>query len=713
MPYCLLDRPVARYFSIFCGAMETFAFNGSFQLGQWQVHPGRNMLTVPGRTVHLEPRVMQVLVYLAERAEETISRAELLATIWAGLHVNDEALTRAVSSLRKALGDDPRQPRYIATVPKRGYRCIATVHPLTPSPAGASPVPVRRWARWAIVAGILLVMALGAGFIGYHWPQPQPSSTGPMPRSLVALDGMAFDVALSPDGTQAAFVWEDQPDQFHLFVKDIATDEIRPLTEGPHQDFGPAWTANGQHLAFVRFTPAGCRLMTIPATGGPPQTVGTCGRNFLADPAWSPQEDALIYSDRAAADASFRLYQQPLAGTARQPLTTPPADALGDFDPAFSPDGAWLAFKRSRTFWQEDLYLLDRRDPAASPQRLTHLSRRIEGFTWDATGTALLFTPLFFDQTDLWRVDLEARTPRRLTTVGRSVTKPSVARTGDLAYEAWTMRYQPSQLDLQTGASQPIFSQTGHTTDRLPDLAPDGQRLVFLSNRTGPTALWLSEAPDQSPTRLTHFANARLETPRWAPDGNRLAFIALTDDRTTLYVMDAAGNLPRPVETPFAHLRLPTWTPQGDLVFAAQEQGRWNLWHRARADGAPRRLTDSGGYAALVTANHLYYVKHAQRGLWRRSFPDGPRETLVFDLPAFVPWYVHGAQVYYFDRSGERGAHLLRYDLGTEAQDTLATVAGMIPRSSAPLSFLPHKSMVYFTQIAEMSSELVLVPSFE
>ena len=101
-----------------------------FQLENWEVHPQQNLLVGPAGEVHLTPRCMDVLVLLAERAGEVIERDVFSERIWHPVIVSDATLTRHVSMLRKLLGDESGHPRFIETIPKRGYRLVATVRPL-------------------------------------------------------------------------------------------------------------------------------------------------------------------------------------------------------------------------------------------------------------------------------------------------------------------------------------------------------------------------------------------------------------------------------------------------------------------------------------------------------------------------------------------------------------------------------------------------------
>src|SRR4029077_14421720 len=100
---------------------------GDFRLGEWLICPLLNTVQRDGTTVRLEQKFMQVLVCLAGRPSEVISKDELIRTVWADTFVTDDVLTRAVSELRRILKDDATQPHIIETVAKNGYRLIAPV----------------------------------------------------------------------------------------------------------------------------------------------------------------------------------------------------------------------------------------------------------------------------------------------------------------------------------------------------------------------------------------------------------------------------------------------------------------------------------------------------------------------------------------------------------------------------------------------------------
>jgi TolB-like protein/DNA-binding winged helix-turn-helix (wHTH) protein/Tfp pilus assembly protein PilF len=118
------------------GSAARSAVSGTFRVGAWTVDPAGNRIRQRGQEVRLEPKVMRVLVLLAENGGEVVTRRDLEDKVWPRMLVSDDAVTNTLIKLRKALGDDARDPRYVETIAKSGYRLIAEVAPLE---AGAPP----------------------------------------------------------------------------------------------------------------------------------------------------------------------------------------------------------------------------------------------------------------------------------------------------------------------------------------------------------------------------------------------------------------------------------------------------------------------------------------------------------------------------------------------------------------------------------------------
>ena len=140
------------------------------QVGGWAVEPALNQLSATGKTVKLEPKAMAVLVCLADRPGQVVSREALLAAVWSGVVVGDDSLTQVVIKLRKALGDVPEKPAYIQTISKGGYRLVAPVvrsaeNSSTPVRTDAESLHTERKRRvpWIAGAGMATLLLAAAG----------------------------------------------------------------------------------------------------------------------------------------------------------------------------------------------------------------------------------------------------------------------------------------------------------------------------------------------------------------------------------------------------------------------------------------------------------------------------------------------------------------------------------------------------------------------
>ena len=136
------------------------------RIGEWSADRATNELRRGRHRLRIEPKAMEVLMALARRPGEVVSREALLAELWPGVVVGDEALTQSIIKLRRAFGDQPKKPAYIETIAKRGYRLIA---PVAEAPPAA---PERRAYRRAGAAAAALAILVAAAFFWKSAPRP-------------------------------------------------------------------------------------------------------------------------------------------------------------------------------------------------------------------------------------------------------------------------------------------------------------------------------------------------------------------------------------------------------------------------------------------------------------------------------------------------------------------------------------------------------------
>jgi TolB-like protein/DNA-binding winged helix-turn-helix (wHTH) protein len=192
-----------------------------FTLGEWSVDPILGTITRGGDAIRLEPRTMRLLVCLAERAGEVVSADDLLDRVWPNVIVTPDSVYQAVAALRRLLGDDPKNPRYVVTVPKQGYRMVAPITAIAqspetqPTPVAAAPAPIEASsatpsrgllsASWKSYAIIALVLALGVvAIIALRRPHepslsPQQATAKPDAKSVVVMPFLDLTEAMGEE----------------------------------------------------------------------------------------------------------------------------------------------------------------------------------------------------------------------------------------------------------------------------------------------------------------------------------------------------------------------------------------------------------------------------------------------------------------------------------------------------------------------------------
>lgn len=199
-----------------------------FRIGPWSVEPLRGAVIAPdGEIRRVEPKVMDVLVRLAERAGEISTRQELLDAIWSRHVAADQQLTRAISELRRVLGDDPRAPRFIETVPKRGYRLLARVSALEDEQSRTGSSLLTRH-RKTLAAAALLTAAIAILVVGFEERMP------PLPVSNVRSATEALAIPFDKSETSIAVLpfanLSADPDD--VYLSEGLAEKIRNLLAG-------------------------------------------------------------------------------------------------------------------------------------------------------------------------------------------------------------------------------------------------------------------------------------------------------------------------------------------------------------------------------------------------------------------------------------------------------------------------------------------------
>ena len=235
-----------------------------FRVGEsHHVDPSLNSVTGPAGISRLEPKVMQVLVCLAEHADEMVPKERLMRSVWPDTFVGDDVLTRCISELRRVFGDDVKEPRFIQTVPKSGYRLIAGVS------SSARPNVPPRQAGVKALALTLVGATLFAGALGGWWIVWTRRAAGGSPHqaTLTQLtanppDFPVTSARISADGKYLAYA-----DPTGIQVRVIVTGETQRIADTSGMDVY-AWSGDGTRIRAAACDTATCTGWDLSVVGG-------------------------------------------------------------------------------------------------------------------------------------------------------------------------------------------------------------------------------------------------------------------------------------------------------------------------------------------------------------------------------------------------------------------------------------------------------------
>jgi Tol biopolymer transport system component/DNA-binding winged helix-turn-helix (wHTH) protein len=579
-------------------------------------------VTKAGAPVRLEPKALELLLFLVARPHRLVTKADIQDALWKGTFVTENALTRLVAQIRKALGDDAREPRYIETVPTRGYRFVAPLEPAAdlPSPpigaaAGESPpagAPKKRRGRTgrrvAVAAGAtlavaLVVLALSVWRGRSRGADARRAGGRGLERQVSTSTGLNVFPCFSPDGASLAFATL-RGASMEIVVRGLARGAREvAITQDGGQNVEPAFSPDGRLLAYHSVVKGG--IWVVPALGGVPRRIVTWG----SSPAWSPDGTTLAFQGQPWVGSSQNgwnagegstLWTVPARGGQPRRLTTIEEVGPGGHGrPHWSPDGRRIVFVAGPRV------LSVRAD--GTDLRRTSGPVWVTDAIWGPDGRTQIWCGVRQANWFVWRVSVDPAT-------GERTGEPAVLAAGGDTASAWrqpalspdgrtlayaTLRTRSEILGLPVDGDhhppgEPVPLVRGIAGRKfLPTFSPDGRRLAFVTVRPGEgRALWVVDLASGEP-RLLAEQPELLPSGAWLPDSRRLAFVIRDPDGAAVWTVDVESGervRRRAFDPSLWWLAL---SPDGTTLAAhGARNGVLNLWTAGIAGGGFRPITD-------------------------------------------------------------------------------------------------------------------------
>jgi Tol biopolymer transport system component/DNA-binding winged helix-turn-helix (wHTH) protein len=696
-----------------------------------------------GTRVRLQAQPFQLLALLLENAGEVVSREELCAELWPGDTFVDfeHSLPAAVNKIREALGDSASEPRYIETLPKRGYRFIGKIKaeaPVVMTPAEAPPglgvvaAPGAKrqgdW-KWGLGALVALVAVALVWALVYRRSAASGASVH-VPLAAVpftAYPGLQTAPSLSPDGSRIVFAWDSAangaPDpsgkesgrrQYDLYVKAIGSETLLRLTNHPSEWISSTWSPDGTQIAFHRLAPDDNGIYVVPALGGPERKLVTTHTPYaVAAPInWSPDGKWLAYADTEngkPGDRAFLLN-----------MTTLEAHEF-PHDPACRHEGL-LTFSHSG----KELLILC----VISTVNFDYLVTDVEG-----KSRRLLARINDFPSSALWSGDDQSvivgvNTPtgsqfmqigvssgqvHRLPDIGGDW--PTFSRDGGkLAYSVSDSHFKICRKDLQNLKAPAVEMYPSSRPQDAAQFSPDGRHVVFDSARSGKWSVWLGDSDGGNLVQISQSESAGF--PQWSPDSRKVVFESdEADGSLALYTADISDRVVRKLKIDnVRNANLPYWSHDGKWIYFLGYEKNGHQLYRCPAEG---------GEATLLLASleitepiespdgrTLYYPSRYSDASMMMLALDHPGATAeeVPGMPKLADqsqWVVTKEGIYFTSQDRPRAVYF--YDFATRQTREVFTAENDL---NYGMSISPDGRYLLYSQINESSASIMLVNDF-
>ena len=664
------------------------------------------ILTREGNPVPVTPKVFDTLLLLVQNQGCVVSKQKMMDTLWPDVFVEESNVTFNITMLRKALGDTKREPLYIETVPRRGYRFKREVKEVlaerasvdlpealvrsdtdrnngrsaegepfgathqtvnisengtrsentTALPAGTYKVVASQAAsRFAVSKSlrlVLLILFLIAGlsvwYLSYRYAGDEPKRTlvpftpSALKTEQITNSGNVVSAAISPDGKQVAFVLENSGQQ-SLWLRQLATAvDVQIISPGYVVYRRMCFSHGGDYIYFVRH-------------------------------------------DEGQVDDLFRI---PAIGG---PSTKVIPNVAGSFSLAL--DDSRIAFSRLDLIKRQDtLYIAHIDDSDERPLAVHNEPDWLKNFSWSPNGRVIVCvvgeTNSSHQNITISQIDVESEQERPLL-------KPNW-------FNVWSIEWLPdgsgllmcakeklSSLDQIWAMSYPdaqIHRVTDDTNNYLSfSLSADATKMIGLQAELT-SSVWVSQKPDGSDAKAVAAARGRIT---WTPDG-KIVYVSRSGVGWDIWVSNADGTEPRQLTFNSEINDYPDLAPDGRyIVFHSDRTGADHLW-RMNLDGSNQvQLTD--GYAernATVSADGkwIYYNTPVDSKLWKVPIQGGEPVKLIDQYALCPSLSPDGKLIAYYEVSNTIPRHTIA--LGTV--EDLKTIFQIRPERGSWISTRLH-----------------------
>ena len=708
--------------------METT--NRAYQLGRCVINPLENKLIHDNSEQILQPKFIELLACLVARYPEAITREELINIVWEGnFYVGEKALTNAIWHLRKAFKElDPEQT-YIETLRKTGYRLVQP-----PSECALSENEKNKSRRLSLIRPILagaFVAISVISVVALYWqfstqPDNQDNTAFSLPlnsiESVTASPGREIYPAISNDQHYLVYLWRQLGKPTNLYLRDLHFPEhpAKQLTDSPYTKGHSVFSPDAKTLYYYRYqTNKFCEIVKLSLVNATSVVLTECSRQFRTDLDISADGRTLVYIDEQISESGKSVSRLKLLDLHANQLSetfipcTDHCDVI-DESVSFSPDAQQVVVTRNVENDQKALFLID--VSSGESRRITDNFVDIHGVDWHPHKDKLAFTAV--EAGKRYGYFYEISDNSLINTQIAGMSSPNFSSDGSVYYHQWDLDRVITRLKIdEQVASSPFSMLSTNFSSRFPEYNEQQNKLLYVSDESGSSQLWIVNPDSSSRKQLTDFSHVtgQILDPTWSPDGRYILFFLENKGRTSLYFYDFKVEQSQALTLPFKPDIKPRFSAdsQSFLVSDGDYLYRYDLNGQIKGKAVNTKarygIETSQGDILFSNSNDAIWVKHHDTGV---------EELLVQDinLAHHYTWlYVaenafHEGRIYYYKvRLGDY--RISYYDLETQRHFDLIALPERAYSRSSGLTYIPNERWLVYTAYLLPDIEIKRLPA--
>ena len=586
------------------------------------------------------------------------------------------------------------------------------------------------WTRYAL--GLVIVLAIAAPAWLYFSRIGSSNEHDFVVTPFTSSPGLKGTPTFSPDGKELAYSWKaEKDDGQRIYVQLVGAGTPLRLTSGPGDDGDPAWSPDGRFVAFMRHAKDGssASYFITSALGGSERKIADAYVDpYTTGPLvhWSPDGHNLLATDRLSPkDSHPGILLISIENGQREMLFTSDAPYLANA--AYSPNGKYIAFVQGAGFLAHEIFVF--RPDTKETRQLTSDKGLVSGLSWTPDNKFILFSSTRLGLVGLWRISAAGGAAVPLLSGVENPQFPTASLDGarfafvseHFITNAWRA---PGPAAKSPGPATKLIASS--RVQGAFSYSPDGTRIAFASNRSGPTELWICNSDGSNPVQLTSLANIATGTPRWSPDSKQIAFDSRFEGHGDIFVIPAEGGKPRRLTEGPSDNGAPSWSHDGKWIyFASDRSNSFELWKMPSQGGTAVQLTHFGGHTdtgggfmdSFEDGTYLYYRRSISPdvgAIWRMPVQGGESVRLLEPVP-FASWDVFAHTIVYLD-SSTKPAKLKAFDVDSRKLRDLG-VADVGLRDNVFIfdqgfAVSPDGQWVLYPRLEEHDIDIMLVSNF-